>query len=472
MKNFLRGKASPHTVRSSFSASLTFGLTSALLGSGLLVISSSAASAAGSAANAISASSAPTAGSARGSYTPSATATSQDKVAITLDKTSTGCSLSLSKVTFTGQGTCVVDFNDPGNTTYAAAAQVSQSIRVYSANVITPSKSPTAGSTGGSYSPGAVATSGDTVVKTLASNSTGCSLASGTVTFTGQGTCRVNFTDAGNGAFAAAGLVQHSVKVYAANTIDPSTPPAAGTIHGSYAPSATVTSGDAVVITLDGSSTGCSLAKPVVTFMSNGVCRVDFNDVGNGAFAPAHQVQQDITVGTGNPRTQATITLTSKRFTNGRSMTLTSSGGSGSGAVSYAVTNSGSAGCFIDGSLLKSNRAGSCTVKVTKAADASYESATSLATTVTVLPVRPRATRMSSAVWTGRTVSTQIIGTEFYGLPRVFSSANGTKVSVLRDNGHVLTIRVKVKSHTARGVHTFTLVFAHGQRTSIRYVQR
>ena len=172
MKNFLRVKASPHTVRSSFSASLTFGLTSALLASGLLVLSSS-----------------------------------QDKVAITLDKTSTGCSLSSSKVTFTGQGTCVVDFNDPGNTTYAAAAQVSQSIRVYSANVITPSKSPTAGSTGGSYSPGAVATSGDTVVKTLASNSTGCSLASGTVTFTGQGTCRVNFTDAGNGAFAAADRV-------------------------------------------------------------------------------------------------------------------------------------------------------------------------------------------------------------------------------------------------------------------------
>jgi len=432
----------------------------------------SPASAAGTAANAIAASAAPSAGSARGSYTPSATATSGDKVAITLGTGSSGCSLTSGKVTFTGAGTCVVSFNDPGNPTYAAAAQVLQSIKVYSSNWITLSKAPAAGSTGGSYSPGAVARSGDYVVKTLSSASTGCSLSSGRVTFTGQGTCRVDFNDPGNGAFAAASQVQHLIKVYAENTIETSTPPGAGTIHGVYAASAKVTSGDSVAITLDGASTGCSISKAVVTFTTNGVCRINFNDVGNGAFAAAHQVQQVITVGTGNPITQATLTLTSRQLITSRSLTLTSSGGSGSGAVSYAVTNSGSAGCFIEGRILKSNQSGWCTVTVTKAADASYASAQSVATTVRVVPIRPRAQRMTSAVWTGRTVSTQIIGTQFYGLPRVLSSANGTKVSVLRDNGRVLTIRVKVKSHSARGVHTFTLVFAHGQRTSIRYVQR
>jgi hypothetical protein len=472
MKYLLGDATRFRTVRSALATSLALGATSALLVGGFTILSSSPASAAGTAANAIAASSAPVAGSVRGTYTPSAKATSGDKVVITLDSTFSGCSLTSGKVTFTALGTCVVIFNDPGNATYSAAAQVVQSIKVYYANVITPSKSPTAGSTGGSYSPGAVATSGDTVVKTLSTSSSGCSLASGKVTFTGVGTCRVNFNDAGNSAFAAASQVQHSIKVYAANTIDASTPPGAGTIHGSYSTSASVTSGDKVMITLDGTSTGCSIYKAVVTFTANGVCRVNFNDPGNGAFAAAHEVQQVITVGTGNPITQATLTLISKRFTNGRSMILTSGGGSGSGAVSYAVTSSGSAGCFIDGSLLKSNRAGTCTVTVTKAADASYASARSLATTVTIVPVRPRAKRMSSAVWTGRTVSTQIIGTQFYGYPRVLSSARGTKVSVLRDNGHVLTIRVKVKSHTTRGVHTFTLVFAHGQRTSIRYIQR
>ncbi|HVA53103.1 MAG TPA: hypothetical protein VNF05_06260 [Acidimicrobiales bacterium] len=472
MKFLFRGGAGFRSTRSAFATTLALGATSTLLVGSFALLSSSPASAAGTAANSITVSSAPSAGSPRGSYTPTAKATSGDNVVITLDGSSKGCSLSSGKVTFTAAGTCVVNFDDAGNATYAAAAQVRQSIKVYYANVITPSKAPTAGSTGGSYSPGATATSGDAVVRSLAPTSSGCSLVSGKVTFTGAGTCEVNFNDAGNGFFGAANQVRHNIKVYAANTINASTPPSAGTIHGSYTVGASATSGDSVVVSLDSTSTGCTIYKSVVTFTANGVCRVNFNDVGNGAFAAAHEVQQVITVGSGNPIAQATLTLTSRRFIDGRSMTLTSSGGSGSGAVSYAVTRPGSAGCFISGALLKSYRAGWCTVTVTKSADGSYLAAHSLATTVSVVSVRPRATRMSSPVWTGRTVSTRIFGTQFYGFPRVFSNARGTKVSVLHDNGHVLTIRVKVKSHTRRGVHTFTLVFAHGQRTSIRYVQR
>jgi hypothetical protein len=79
---------------------------------------------------------------------------------------------------------------------------------------------------------------------------------------------------------------------------------------------------------------------------------------------------------------------------------------------------------------------------------------------------------MSSAVWTGRTVTTTIIGSGFYGEPRIVSSVAGTKVHVTRDNGHVLTIRVKVASSTPGGEHTFTLIFSRGQRTSLRYRQR
>jgi hypothetical protein len=471
--NYLSGGATRiWTVRTMFAKILALGATSVLLVVGFTFLPSSAAFAAGSTSNTINASTAPAAGSARGSYTPSATATSGDKVVISLNTTSTGCSLASGKVTFKGAGTCVVDFNDAGNSIYAVAAQVEQSIRVYSANVITVSKSPGAGSTGGSYSPGAAATSGDAVVRTLASSSTGCSLASGKVTFTGAGTCVVDFNDAGNGAFAAAAQVRHYVKVYAANTIIASTPPGAGTIHGSYTTSASATSGDKVVITLDSASTGCSIYQKVVTFTGNGVCRVNFNDAGNGAFAAAREVQQSITVGTGNPVAQAALTLTSTRDINGNSLTLSTSGGSGSGAVSYAVTTIGTAGCFINGDVLKADRSGTCTVTATKSADSTYASVQSLATTVTIVPRRPRAIRMTSAVRTGRTVSTRIIGRQFYGVPRIFSSASGTKVSVIHDNGHVLTIRVRVKAGTKRGVHTFTLVFAHGQRTSLRYVQR
>jgi hypothetical protein len=292
------------------------------------------------------------------------------------------------------------------------------------------------------------------------------------VTFTGAGTCLVDFNDAGNGAFAAAAQVRKSIKVYAANTIHPSVAPAAGTINGAYTASAWATSGDVVIISLASYSTGCSLNKKVATFTGNGVCEIDFNDAGNGAFAAAAQIRQSITVGTGNPLAQAALALTSGRATHGHPLVLTSSGGSGTGAVTYAVTAVGTAGCSIIGDVLHTARAGTCSVTVTKSADATYALVKSLATTVTVATQRPTASRMSSAVWTGRTVMTSIIGSGFYGRPRIISNVGGTKVSVMRDNGHVLTIRVKVASGTPAGMHRFTLIFSGGQRTSLRYRQR
>jgi hypothetical protein len=456
---------------SPFAKVTSFAAASALV-AGLVLLSAGAASAAGTSTNTISPGSAPSAGSARGSFTPSATATSGDKVDISLDSSSSGCSLSDGKVTFTGSGTCVVDFNDAGNSTYAAAPEVHQDVKVYSSNTISASAAPSSGSTGGSYSPGASATSGDAVVKTTDSSSTGCTISDGKVTFTGSGTCRVNLNDPGNGAFAAAAQVRQTIKVYSANTIYPSTPPAAGTINGTYSTGASATSGDVVAITLSGSSTGCTLDKKLVTFTGNGVCLIDFNDVGNGAFAAAAEVQQSITVGAGNPKAQATLTLTSVKAVHGRPLTLTTIGGSGGGAVTYAVTAAGSAGCYISGADLRTTRAGTCTVTATKAADSTYAAVRSLATTVTVAVSRPLAVRMSAPVWTGQTVTTKIIGSGFYGRPRIITSAAGTKVVLLGDNGRVITIRVSVKRGTRRGQHTFTLIFSRGQRTSLHYNQR
>jgi hypothetical protein len=75
-------------------------------------------------------------------------------------------------------------------------------------------------------------------------------------------------------------------------------------------------------------------------------------------------------------------------------------------------------------------------------------------------------------VWTGKTTVTEIIGAGFYGRPRVSSNVFGTRVVVTRDSGRVLTVHVSVASSTPRGVHTFRVVFAHGERTSVRYNQR
>jgi hypothetical protein len=63
-------------------------------------------------------------------YTPTATATSGLGISFSLDGSSSGCTITGGVVSFTAAGTCVVDADQAGDATWAAAPQVSQSITV------------------------------------------------------------------------------------------------------------------------------------------------------------------------------------------------------------------------------------------------------------------------------------------------------------------------------------------------------
>jgi hypothetical protein len=94
---------------------------------------------------------------------------------------------------------------------------------------------------------------------------------------------------------------------------------------------------------------------------------------------------------------EAALTVTSVAGFYGRSVTLTTSGGSGTGAVTFAVTTGGTAtGCAISGSTLTYTSTGTCMVTATKASDSTYLSVSSAATTVTIayLPI-PGAVRVN-----------------------------------------------------------------------------
>ena len=66
-------------------------------------------------------------------YTPVATSSSGLPVSITLDAASSGCTLSAGVVTFTAVGTCLIDANQGGNTTYAPATETQQTVTVLAA---------------------------------------------------------------------------------------------------------------------------------------------------------------------------------------------------------------------------------------------------------------------------------------------------------------------------------------------------
>lgn len=70
-----------------------------------------------------------------------------------------------------------------------------------------------------------------------------------------------------------------------------STAPSPAHYGGTYQPSASASSGLAVTITVDGSSTGCTLGSGTVTFVGVGTCVLDANQAGDGTYLPASAQQ-------------------------------------------------------------------------------------------------------------------------------------------------------------------------------------
>ena len=84
-----------------------------------------------------------------------------------------------------------------------------------------------------------------------------------------------------------------------------------------------------------------------------------------------------------SPQSALSVTSTSTIFNT--PLTLTTSGGSGTGAVTFQVTNGASTtGCSVNGGVLTSSSAGTCLVTATKAADSIYSAIYSVQTAVTV----------------------------------------------------------------------------------------
>ena len=105
---------------------------------------------------------------------------------------------------------------------------------------------------------------------------------------------------------------------------------------------------------------------------------------------------------------QAPLTLTSTSGTYGTAVTLTTSGGSGTGTVSYVVDSGGTAtACSISSGQLISTSAGTCLVTANKVGDGNYNLATSGPTAVTFALANSTTTVIdnSASVVTGDTLT-------------------------------------------------------------------
>src|SRR5207248_2137493 len=134
-------------------------------------------------------------------YTISAVADSGLPVVFSVDPTSAGvCVVMGTTVLPLGEGTCVIDANQPGDRTYAAASQVQQAftirtpLRTPSSQSISFLSTPPGGAVvgGGPYALSASASSGLAVTySTSAGSADVCHLVNRAVWFVGAGTCRI-----------------------------------------------------------------------------------------------------------------------------------------------------------------------------------------------------------------------------------------------------------------------------------------
>jgi hypothetical protein len=120
---------------------------------------------------------------------------------------------------------------------------------------------------------------------------------------------------------------------------------------------------------------------------------------------------------------------------------------------------------------------GNATVVVTPSADQgiyattyNYSAGSLIISAVSKVPLR--ATRVAGDAWTGQTRTITIIGSGFFGQPRIVSSVGRRTIArVIRDTGTRLTVRVTVRPGTPRGVHTFRITLSNGKACNVHYSQ-
>lgn len=113
---------------------------------------------------------------------------------------------------------------------------------------------------------------------------------------------------------------------------------------------------------------GCSLNGSVVSASFSGTCEVSASRAASTNYI---SLTESFTV-TVSKASQAALAIVDINGSFGEELALSTSGGSGSGVVSFTLASIGSAGCSIVGAAVTVSSAGFCTVVANKASDDSY----------------------------------------------------------------------------------------------------
>jgi len=240
------------------------------------------------------------------------------------------------------------------------------------------------------------------------------------------------------------------------------------------------TAGKATLSVLGGSGTGtvsyavtsgsCTLGGSTLTAPSTaGTCTVVATKAGDGSYGQVTSQPLTISISLRTPDTLVIASTKTGLLINDQT-TLSSSGGSGSGAVSYAVA---SGSCVISGATLTAPpAAGTCTVVATKAADASYVEVRSQPITFTIA-LRPQATLVLSAANSSLFVNGQTTvstsggsgsGAVTYAISSGSCTLTGATLSASASTGTCTVVATKAADGTYAGVSSLPVTVTIAQR--------
>ncbi len=220
--------------------------------------------------------------------------------------------------------------------------------------------------------------------------------------------------------------------------------------------------------TLTGTTTVAAVAGvatfSAVTITTPGACVLTATDLSR----PMTTAQASVQVG----QPQPTLVVSSTKGFFKTPLRLTTTGGAGSGAVTFSVANGTAKGCAIVNGALTSTSEGTCLVTATKAASGNYAQATSATTTVTIGAQLLRAYRVVGPVFMGRRMVIRVAGVGFFGAPRVISNTAGFSARVEHDSGTLLTILITSSPRNRVGIHVLVIIEPNGRRTALRFMLR
>jgi hypothetical protein len=268
-----------------------------------------------------------------------------------------------------------------GGASGAALATVSISVTQAGQSITfgpvpTPTYSPS-----GSFNVFASASSGLPVSYSTSSSTCSVNAITGVVTILGGGTCLIAADQSGNANNSPAPTVTQTITILKAQPAPLTLVAASTNIQAATSTTLSVTggiSGSPVSYTL--LSGPCGLTNNVLTGNSSGTCIVSASEAGNTNYSAISSNQLAVGVAIGQ-QTALTLTVGSTTINVNQNTSLTTSGGSGTGAISYQTTGP----CSVSGSVLSATGEGSCQVTAFKGGtNGQFADATSLPVLVTI----------------------------------------------------------------------------------------